>query len=74
MNPLAKVTKTQDQNTLLIELDNSGWKFSCDNSVMDIENGLYFGNKNIFTENQNICLYGNIFDNEKEVIWRIAKV
>ena len=74
MNPLAKVTKTQDQNTLLIELDNSGWKFSCDNSVMDIENGLYFGNKNIFTENQNICLYGNIFDKEKEVIWRIAKV
>ena len=74
MNPLAKVTKTQDQSTLLIELDNSGWKFSCDNSVMDIENGLYFGNKNIFTENQNICLYGNIFDQKKNVVWRFTKV
>ena len=74
LNPLAKVTKTQDQSTLLIELDNSGWKFSCDNSVMDIENGLYFGNKNIFTENQNICLYGNIFDQKKNVVWRFTKV
>ena len=37
--------KTQDNKTILIELDNEGWKFSCDNFDINIDNGLYFGKK-----------------------------
>ena len=56
LDPSSKVMKTQDNKSILIEIDEEGWKFSCDNFDINIDNGLYFGNKNSYKENQNICL------------------
>ena len=56
--PKSKVTKTQDGNVILIELENSGWKFSANDHLIDVESGLYFGNKNSYTQNQNIFISG----------------
>ena len=39
---------------ILIELDDEGWKFTCEYYDINIDNGLYFGNKNLYSENQNI--------------------
>lgn len=74
LDPNTKVMKTQDNKSILIELDKEGWKFSCDNFDINIDNGLYFGNKNSFKENQNIFISG--MNNEKEQIikWEISKL
>ena len=74
LDPNAKVMKTQDNKTILIEIDEEGWKFSCDNFDINIDNGLYFGNKNLYKENQNIFISG--MNNEKEQIikWEINKL
>ena len=74
LDPNSKVMKTQDNKSILIELDEEGWKFSCDNFDINIDNGLYFGNKNSYKENQNIFISG--MNNEKEQIikWEINKL
>ncbi len=74
LDPNSKVMKTQDNKSILIELDEEGWKFSCDNFDINIDNGLYFGNKNSYKENQNIFITG--MNNEKEQIikWEINKL
>ncbi|MDC0078646.1 heparinase II/III-family protein [Candidatus Pelagibacter sp.] len=74
LNPNTKVMKTQDNKSILIELGDEGWSFSCDNFNIDIDNGLYFGNKNSYKENQNIFISG-ISDKSNEVIkWEISKL
>jgi len=55
-------------------LDNSGWKFSCNNHVIDIETGLYFGKKNSFAENQNIFVTGVTTNSEQAIKWEIIKI
>jgi uncharacterized heparinase superfamily protein len=50
--------KTQDNKSILIELEDEGWKFSCENFDINIDNGLYLGIKNSYKENQNICVSG----------------
>ena len=50
--------KTQDNKSILIELGNEGWKFTCENYQIEIDNGLYFGKKNTYIENQNIFVSG----------------
>ena len=37
--------KTQDNKTIFIELGDEGWKFSCENYDINIDNGLYFVRK-----------------------------
>ena len=72
--PETKVTKTQDNKAILIELENSGWRFYSKSGSIDIESGLYFGKKNIFNENQNICLSG-ICQNEDQIIeWELNQI
>jgi len=72
--PEIKVTKTQDNKTILIELENSGWRFYSNSGSIDIESGLYFGKKNTFYENQNICISG-IGQNEDQVIkWELNQI
>ena len=72
--PDTKITKTQDKKAILIELENSGWKFYCDSGSIDIESGLYFGKKNTFYENQNICISG-IGQNEDQIIkWELSQI
>jgi uncharacterized heparinase superfamily protein len=66
--------KTQDNKSILIELEEEGWKFSCENYDINIDNGLYLGIKNSYKENQNICVSG-ISKNTSEIIkWEITKI
>ena len=74
MEPNVKLMKTQDNKTILIELDDEGWKFTCENYDIDIDNGLYFGKKNSYSENQNIFVSGvsnNLVENIK---WEIKQI
>ena len=74
LDPNSKVMKTQDNKSILIQIDEEGWKFSCENFDINIDNGLYFGNKNSYKENQNIFISG--INNEKEQVikWEINKL
>ena len=72
--PEAKVTKTQDGKAILIELENSGWRFICENYLIDVETGLYFGKKNSFMENQNIFVSGKTQNEEQIIKWEINKI
>ena len=47
-----------NNKSILIELEDEGWKFSCDNFNINIDNGLYLGIKNSYKENQNIFVSG----------------
>ena len=41
-----KVTKTIDGNkSILLDIKNAGWKFTCENNKIDFETGLFFGKK-----------------------------
>jgi uncharacterized heparinase superfamily protein len=74
LEPNSKVMKTQDNKSILIELEDEGWKFSCDNFDINIDNGLYLGNKNSYKDNQNICISG-VSKNESQIIkWEITKI
>ena len=74
LDPNTKVMKTQDNKSILIELEDEAWKFSCDNYNIDIDNGLYFGIKNSYKINQNIFVSG-INNKSNEVIkWEISKL
>ena len=66
--------KTQDNKSILIELEDEGWKFTCDNYDINIDNGLYFGNKNSYIENQNIFVSGILNNNEENIKWEIKKI
>ena len=72
--PTTKVTKTQNKNIILIELENSAWRFYSENASIDVETGLYFGNKNNYLENQNIFIFGSTEKNEQEIKWEIIKI
>ena len=72
--PNAKVTKTQDNRTVLIELENSGWKFFTNYGLIGIETGLYFGKKNTYSENQNIFISGNTQKEDQLIKWEISKI
>ena len=74
LEPGVKVTKTQDGKSILIELENSGWKFSCKDHKIDVETGLYFGKKNSFVENQNIFVSGITQKEDQEIKWEINKI
>ena len=66
--------KTQDKKTILIELNDEGWKFTCKNYDINIDNGLYFGNKNTYTNNQNIFITGISNNQVEEVKWEIKNI
>ena len=74
MVPGIKLTKTLDNRTILIEIENSGWKFSSNCEIINIESGIYFGIKNQSRENQNICLSGEIEDMNQEIRWEFEKI
>ncbi len=74
LDPSTKVMKTQNTRSIFIQLNEEGWKFSCDNFDINIDNGLYFGNKNSYRENQNICISGINNENEQIIKWEIRKL
>jgi uncharacterized heparinase superfamily protein len=74
LDPSSKVMKTQDNKSILIELDDEGWKFSCYNFNINIDNSLYLGNKNSYKDNQNIFISGMNKENEQIIKWEIIKL
>ena len=74
VEPQVKLMKTQDNKSILIELEDQGWKFTCDNYDINIDNGLYFGNKNLYTENQNIFVTGISNNQIENIKWKIEKI
>ena len=74
LNPNTKVMKTQDNKSILIELEDEGWKFNCENFDINIDNGLYLGIKNSYKENQNICISGINKEDKQTIKWEITKL
>ena len=74
LDPDSKVMKTQDNKSILIEINEEGWKFNCDNFEINIDNGLYFGNKNSYTQNQNIFMSGITNSQNEEIKWQLIKI
>jgi len=74
LEPNVKIMKTQDNKSILIKLDNEGWKFTCSEYEININNGIYFGRKNSFTENQNIFISGMTNTANQTIKWEIKKI
>ncbi len=74
LEPNVKLMKTQDNKAILIELENEGWKFTCDNFNINIDNGIYFGNKNFNTQNQNIFISGITNKKNENIFWQLDKI
>jgi len=74
LEPNVKLMKTQDNKTILIELDDEGWKFTCNNYDINIDNGLYFGIKNSYTQNQNIFISGIVNNQNENIVWQLNKI
>ena len=74
LNPQAKIMKTQDNKSILIEIGDEGWKFSSENYEIEIDNGLFFGKKNSYIENQNIFITGITYSQINNIKWELSKI
>ena len=74
LDPSTKIMKTQDNKSIFIELEDEGWKFTSENFEINIDNGLYFGKKNTYTENQNIFISGTINSQNNYIQWELVKI
>ncbi len=74
LEPGVKLMKTQDNKTILIDLEDEGWKFTCNNLDINIDNGLYFGKKNSYTQNQNILISGITSNQNEKIVWQLNKI
>ena len=74
LEPNIRVMKTQDNKSILIDLDGEGWKFNSESNNINIDNGLYFGKKNSFTDNQNILISGMTNYENHTIKWEITKL
>ena len=72
--PITNTTMTQDKRSILLQLKKSGWKFTCDHKNFGVETGLYFGNKDSYTENKNIYIHGEITKEAEILKWEIKKI
>ena len=72
--PEVRLMKTQDNKSILIELKDEGWKFTCNNYKISIDNGLYFGKKNLYTDNQNILVSGISNQKFENIEWELKKI
>jgi len=74
LEPGIKIMKTQDNKSILIDLDGEGWKFNSDNNDINIDNGLYFGGNDSFVDNHNIVISGMTNDENQTIRWEITKL
>ena len=74
LEPNIKVMKTQNNKSILIDLDGEGWKFNSKNNFINIDNGLYFGRKNSFIDNQNIFISGMTNEENQTIKWELTKI
>ncbi|MDB4082239.1 heparinase II/III-family protein [Candidatus Pelagibacter sp.] len=74
LEPDIKTMKTQDNRSILMDLDGEGWKFNSNNNNMNIDSGLYFGKKDSFTDNKNIVISGMTNNENQTIKWEITKL
>ena len=74
LQPSSKIMKTQDSKSIFIEVDNEGWKFTCNNHEINLETGLYFGKKSSYIENQNIFISGMTQNENQNIKWELNKI
>ena len=74
LEPNVKIMKTQDNKSILIDLDGEGWKFNSHNNSMNIDNGLYFGKKDSIVVNKNIVISGMTNGKNQTIKWEIKKL
>ena len=74
LDPSSKTMKTQDNKSIFIEFKDEGWKFTCENYEIDIDNGFYFGKRNTYTENQNIFISGITNTQNNYIKWELIKI
>jgi len=74
LEPNTKVMKTQDGKSILIDIENEGWKFSAQGYTIDLETGLYFGKKSSFIENQNLFISGITQKEDQFIKWEFEKI
>jgi uncharacterized heparinase superfamily protein len=74
LDPNIKIMKTQDNKSILIDLDGEGWKFNSNGINMNIDNGLYFGKKDSIVDNQNIVISGMTNGENQTIKWEITKL
>jgi len=74
LEPNIKVMKTQNGNSILIDLDGEGWKFNSTHNTINIDNGLFFGKKNSFVDNKNIFISGMTNEDNQTIKWEITKL
>ena len=68
------ITKLLNNESILIERNNAGWKFTCNHKNFGVETGLYFGKKDSFTENKNIYVNGEITKEREIIKWEIKRI
>ena len=74
LEPNIKIMKTQNSKSILIDLNGEGWKFNSNHNNINIDNGLYFGGKDSFVDNQNIVISGMTNDKNQTIRWEITKL
>jgi len=74
LEPTTKIMKTQNGKSILIDIDNEGWKFSAEGYQIDMETGLYFGKKNSFIENKNLFISGITQKENHSIKWEFEKI
>ncbi len=74
LEPIVKVMKTQDNKSILIDLNSEGWRFASKDNNIDINNGLYFGKKNSYTDNKNILISGMTNAENQTITWELTKL
>ena len=74
LEPSVKVMKTQDNKSILIDLDGEGWKFTSKDNNINIDNGLYFGRKNSYADNKNLFISGMTNTENQTIKWELTKL
>ncbi|MDA9084953.1 heparinase II/III-family protein [Candidatus Pelagibacter sp.] len=74
LEPSIKVMKTQDNKSILIDLNGEGWKFSSKNNRIDIDKSLYFGKQNSVLDNQHIFISGMTNIQNQTIKWELKKL
>ena len=74
LEPNHKIMKTQDGKSILIDIENEGWKFTSEGYTINVETGLYFGKKNSFTKNKNLFISGITQNHEQIIKWEFEKI
>ena len=72
--PNIRLMKTQDKNSIFIDLEDQGWKFTCNNYKLNTETGLYFGKKNNYDQNKNLFIEGIINEPNQTIKWELNKI